>query len=61
MIHVYRFNGTVLSVPWKAVFFTLTKYSGRMSEWCIDGHILADDKETVLIHLVWDFLGYFGN
>uniref|UniRef100_UPI0036DECCB6 DUF6708 domain-containing protein n=1 Tax=Photorhabdus sp. RM322S TaxID=3342825 RepID=UPI0036DECCB6 len=47
MIHVYRFNGTVLSVPWKDVFFTLTESRGRMKEWCIDGHILADDQ-TVL-------------
>ncbi|PQQ39767.1 hypothetical protein C6H65_19095 [Photorhabdus luminescens] len=48
MIHVYRFSGTVLSVPWKEVFFTLTEGRGKMREWCIDGHILADDQETVL-------------
>ncbi|KOY60217.1 hypothetical protein AM629_20610 [Photorhabdus heterorhabditis] len=59
MIHVYRFNGTVLSIPWKAVFFTLTKYSGKMSEWCIDGHILADDKETVLDTFSLGFSGVF--
>ncbi|MBS9435496.1 DUF6708 domain-containing protein [Photorhabdus hainanensis] len=48
MIHVYRFNGTVLSVPWKEVFFTLTIGGGKWLEWSIDGHILADDQETVL-------------
>ncbi|PQQ23101.1 DUF6708 domain-containing protein [Photorhabdus hindustanensis] len=48
MIHVYRFNDTVLSVPWKEVFFTLTIGGGKWPEWCIDGHILADDQETVL-------------
>ncbi|MFD0707515.1 hypothetical protein C6H64_22155 [Photorhabdus luminescens] len=48
MIHVYRFNGTVLSVSWKEVFFTLTIGGGRRPEWCIDGHILADDQEMVL-------------
>ncbi len=59
MIHVYRFNGTVLSVPWKEVFFTLIKYSGKMTEWCIDGHILADDKETVLDTFSLGFSGVF--
>ncbi|MBS9439864.1 hypothetical protein EAE91_22750 [Photorhabdus noenieputensis] len=48
MIHVYRFNGTVLSVPWKEVFFTLTVGGSKWLEWSIDGHILADDQETVL-------------
>ncbi|KAA1174573.1 DUF6708 domain-containing protein [Photorhabdus heterorhabditis] len=59
MIHVYRFNGTVLSIPWKAVFFTLTKGRGKMSEWCVDGHILADDKETVLDTFSLGFSGVF--
>ncbi len=48
MIHVYRFNGTVISVPWKAVFFTRTIGKGKMQEWSIYGHILADDQETIL-------------
>ncbi|ERT13054.1 hypothetical protein LGZ99_21095 [Photorhabdus temperata] len=48
MIHVYRFNGTVLSVPWKKVFFTQTIGKGKWPEWSIEGHILADDQETVL-------------
>ncbi|OWO78848.1 hypothetical protein B5C26_22970 [Photorhabdus luminescens] len=48
MIHVYRFDGTVLSVPWKEVFFTPTIGGGKRPEWSISGHILADDQETVL-------------
>ncbi|MEK9496353.1 DUF6708 domain-containing protein [Photorhabdus sp. P32] len=48
MIHVYRFNGTVLSVPWKDVFFTRTEERDRRWEWSIDGHVLADDQRTVL-------------
>ncbi|ETS30719.1 hypothetical protein BB987_01305 [Photorhabdus temperata] len=48
MIHVYRFNGTILSVPWKEVFFTRTIGKGKWPEWSIEGHILADDQETVL-------------
>ncbi|MBS9444520.1 DUF6708 domain-containing protein, partial [Photorhabdus heterorhabditis] len=48
MIHVYRFNGTVLSIPWKTVFFTRTIGKGKWPEWSIYGHILADDQETVL-------------
>ncbi|MBS9435505.1 MULTISPECIES: DUF6708 domain-containing protein [Photorhabdus] len=48
MIYVYRFNGSVLSAPWKEVFFTLTEAIDKRREWSVDGHILADDQETVL-------------
>ena len=48
MVYVYQINGQILSVPWSKVFFTPAKSKGAMSEWGIDGHILADDGETVI-------------
>ncbi|MFK3663163.1 DUF6708 domain-containing protein [Scandinavium sp. NPDC088450] len=48
MVYVYKVNGEILSVPWKDIFFTPAKSLGRTSEWGIDGHILAEDGETVL-------------
>ncbi|MFK3663161.1 DUF6708 domain-containing protein, partial [Scandinavium sp. NPDC088450] len=47
-VYVYKVSGEILSVPWKDIFFTPAKSLGRTSEWGIDGHILADDGETVL-------------
>ncbi|WP_340618876.1 DUF6708 domain-containing protein [Xenorhabdus entomophaga] len=49
MIYVYQVNGKILEAPWNSIFFTL--YDGRRGMpggWGIDGHILAEDKETVL-------------
>ena len=45
MIHYFRFNGEVASVRWDDVFFTIAKAS---SLWSVRGHVLADDKATVL-------------
>ncbi|MTD29078.1 DUF6708 domain-containing protein, partial [Erwinia sorbitola] len=44
MVHVFKVDGTILSVPWRDVFFTRgCSGPGAMPEWSIDGHILADD------------------
>ena len=48
MVYVFRTNGTVLSAPWKVIFFTQEKEPGPLREWCIRGHILDKDGETVL-------------
>ena len=48
MVYVYKVSGEILSVPWKDIFFTPAKSLGRTSEWGIDGHILAEDGETVI-------------
>ncbi|WP_336222121.1 DUF6708 domain-containing protein [Citrobacter amalonaticus] len=48
MVYVYQVNGEVLSVPWNKIFFTTASSKGAMPEWGIDGHILADDGETVV-------------
>jgi len=49
MVHVFKVDSAILSVPWKDVFFTRGRAGpGAMSEWSIDGHILAEDGKTVL-------------
>ena len=44
MVHVFRKNGTILSVPWSEVFFTLDQ-DARF--WEIRGHVLRADGNTV--------------
>ncbi|MBD2781657.1 DUF6708 domain-containing protein [Xenorhabdus szentirmaii] len=58
MVYVYQVDGTVLSASWKKVFFT--PYEGKLGipGWGIDGHILADDQETVLRTFS---LGFYGD
>ncbi|CDL84791.1 DUF6708 domain-containing protein [Xenorhabdus szentirmaii] len=51
MVYVYQVDGTILSVPWKSIFFTTYDGVSKTSAWRgwgIDGHILADDGFTVL-------------
>lgn len=45
MVHVFRVDGTVLSVPWDDVFFCLG--SLRQGNWEIQGHVLDADRKTV--------------
>ncbi|MCC8381226.1 DUF6708 domain-containing protein [Xenorhabdus sp. PB30.3] len=44
MVYIFQVDGTVLSVPWDSVFFTIT----GGNKWGIVGHILADDNERIL-------------
>jgi hypothetical protein len=46
MVHVFRTNGTVLSVPWDEIFFTLGRLP-QWDEWEVRGHVLASDSVTV--------------
>jgi hypothetical protein len=46
MVHVFRTNGTVLSVPWDEIFFTLG-HLPQWDEWEVRGHVLASDSVTV--------------
>ena len=48
MVYVFRTDGTVLTVPWKDIYFTQDKDPGPLQDWCIRGHILDKDGETVL-------------
>lgn len=45
MVHVFRLDGSVLSVPWDEVFFCM----GRLKQgfWEIQGHVLDKDGVTV--------------
>ncbi|WP_005038414.1 DUF6708 domain-containing protein [Holophaga foetida] len=50
MVYVFRLDGTVLSVPWKEVFFTLGRGGKSMGieSWDVRGHVLDKDRKTVL-------------
>jgi hypothetical protein len=45
MVHVFRTNGTVLSVPWDEVFFCIASLPER--NWEIQEHVLDKDGVTV--------------
>lgn len=46
MVHVFRLNGTVLTVPWDQLFFCLSKCTSA-GQWDIRGHVLDKDGVTV--------------
>ena len=48
MVHVFRKDGSVLSVPWANLYFTLDYDFSYFRFWHIHGHVLAEDRETVL-------------
>ncbi|MFD1559953.1 DUF6708 domain-containing protein [Paraburkholderia silviterrae] len=50
MVHVFRLDGTVFSVPWDKVFFTLGRGNRAfgVQTWDVRGHVLADDGVTVV-------------
>lgn len=45
-VHVFRNNGSVASINWNEVFFTLGQLAH--GHWEIRGHVLAPDKVTVI-------------
>ena len=47
MVHVFRPKGTVLSIPWDDIYFTLG-HMPQWNEWEICGHVMVPDKITVL-------------
>lgn len=56
MVYVFRTDGTVLSVAWDSIFFTL----GRLptwNEWEVRGHVLEDDNKTVRETFALSFVG----
>lgn len=46
MVYVFRLDGTVLSVPWDEVFFTLGRGT-RSDSWDVRAHVLDGDGKTV--------------
>ena len=66
LVHVYQVKGEIITLPWKDIYFTTSK---QKVSYCIVGHILADDNETVLntfsfghvgqkaeLSLYWEFI-----
>lgn len=53
-VHIYQVSGKVITVPWSDVFFTTSKQ--RIS-YCIVGHLLDEDKETVLNTFSFGYVG----
>ncbi|ALM84266.1 DUF6708 domain-containing protein [Bordetella sp. N] len=49
MVHVFRFDGSVLSVPWDDVYFTLGRGASlaNMTNWDVRGMVLDADGSTV--------------
>lgn len=45
-VHVFKTDGTMLSIPWNQVFFTLGHLQ-QWDEWEVRGHILEPDGVTV--------------
>jgi hypothetical protein len=55
-VHVFRPDGTVLSVPWDEVFFTLA-HMQQWNEWEVRGHVLEADRMTVRESFALSYLG----
>jgi hypothetical protein len=47
MVHVYRVDGTVLSVPWREIYFTLAQVDHLHKFWNILGHLMEADQVSV--------------
>ncbi|MRT55313.1 hypothetical protein GJV11_04195 [Enterobacteriaceae bacterium RIT693] len=45
LVHIYQVKGEIITLPWKDIYFTTSK---QKVSYCIVGHILAEDNETVL-------------
>lgn len=58
LVHVFSVDGEVYSVPWDDVFFTTgcyTKPGGKRRYYDIRGHVLAEDRKTVLKTFTWRY------
>ena len=58
MVHVFRTNGTTLSVPWDKVFFTLGELK-QWKEWEVRGHVLKEDGVTIEETFSLSYIGTF--
>ncbi|MBQ0214017.1 hypothetical protein KAH51_11180, partial [Proteus vulgaris] len=50
MVYAFRTDGSIISVPWKKVFFTtgLDYAKSMKNDYYISGHVLADDNKTIV-------------
>ncbi|WBS02826.1 hypothetical protein OU994_00540 [Pseudoduganella sp. SL102] len=55
-VHVLRTDGTVLSVPWDEVFFTLG-HMPQWDDWEVRGHVLKSDRKTVQETFALSYVG----
>lgn len=55
-VHIFKTDGTVFSIPWSDVFFTLGHLS-QWNEWEVRGHILESDRVTVSDTFVLSYIG----
>lgn len=46
-VNVFRTDGTVLSTPWDAIFFTMAPVDQLYKFWNILGHVLDEDKLNI--------------
>lgn len=56
MVHVFRTDGTVLSVQWSSLFFTLG-HLPQWDEWEIRGHVLEEDGVTIKESFALSYVG----
>ncbi|WP_455427046.1 DUF6708 domain-containing protein [Dryocola sp. LX212] len=54
LVHIYQVSGEIITVPWKDIFFTTSK---QKISYCIVGHLLSEDKETVLNTFSFGYVG----
>ena len=58
MVHVFRTDGSTLSVPWEKVFFTLGELK-QWKEWEVRGHVLKEDGVTIKDTFSLSYIGTF--
>ncbi|MCH9296076.1 DUF6708 domain-containing protein [Pantoea allii] len=54
LVHIYQVSGGIITVPWNNIFFTTSK---QRNSYCIVGHLLAEDKQTVLNTFSFGYVG----
>ena len=54
VVHIYQVSGEIITVPWNEIFFTTSK---QKISYCIVGHLLAEDNETVLNTFSFGYVG----
>ncbi len=54
LVHVYQVNGGVVTLPWGEIYFTVNK---QRINCCIVGHVLAEDKNTILNTFSFGYVG----
>ena len=54
LVHIYQVSGGIITVPWNNIFFTTSK---QRNSYCIVGHLLTEDKQTVLNTFSFGYVG----